>query len=188
MGETSLKENRTNGNTMAEEDGGSKLVIDVDPVEAVSFSYEDDRIPISYQKIGKNARTPRRGSAHAAGYDVYSTVNKKILPHETVYIPSDLITEPNSGWCLKLYNRSSLAAKCSIWIPGSPTIIDGDYRGNIIVPLYNFGDTAYEVKIGDRIAQTLVERCYKIRWNLDSKLIEKAMTERGTGGFGSTGR
>ena len=173
---------------MAEEDRESKLVIDVDPVEAVSFSYEDDRIPISYQKIGKNARTPRRGSAHAAGYDVYSTVNKEILPHETVYIPSDLITKPNSGWCLKLYNRSSLAAKYSIWIPGSPTIIDSDYRGNVIVPLYNFGDTAYEVKIGDRIAQALVERCYKIRWNIDSKLIEKAMTERGAGGFGSTGR
>ena len=183
-----MKENHTNENTMAEEDAGSKLIIDVDPVEAVSFSYEDDRIPISYQKIGENARTPRRGSAHAAGYDVYSTVNKKILPHETVYIPSDLITSPSSGWCLKLYNRSSLAAKCSIWIPGSPTIIDSDYRGNIIVPLYNFGDTAYEVKIGDRIAQALVERCYKIRWNVNSKLIKKAMTERGAGGFGSTGR
>ena len=99
---------------MAAEDEGNRLVIDVDPVEAESFSYEDDRIPISYLKIGKKARTPRRGSAHAAGYDVYSTINKQILPHETVYIPSDLITKPNSGWCLKLYNRSSLAAKHSI--------------------------------------------------------------------------
>ena len=173
---------------MAGEEDGNRLVIDVDPVEAVSFNYEDDRVPISYQKVGKNARTPRRGSAHAAGYDVYATINKQILPHETVYIPSDLITKPNTGWCLKLYNRSSLAAKHSIWIPGSPTVIDNDYRGNVIVPLYNFGDSAYEVKIGDRIAQALVEWCYKIRWNLDSKLVEKAKTERGSGCFGSTGR
>ena len=149
---------------MAEEDEGNRLVIDVDPVEAVSFSYEDNRIPISYQKIGKNARTPRRGSAHAAGYDVYSMINQQILPQQTVYIPS------------------SLAANHSIWIPGSPTVIDSDYRGNVIVPLYNFGATAYEVKIGDRIAQSLVERCYKIRWNLNSKLLEKAKTERGSGG------
>ena len=186
MGETSLK--KTQIGKMAEEDEGNRLVIDVDPVEAVSFSYKDDRMPISYQKIGKNARTPRRGSARAAVYDVYSTINQQILPQQTVYIPSDLITKPNSGWCLKLYNRSSLAAKHSIWIPGSPTVIDSDYRGNVIVPLYNFGATAYEVKIGDRIAQALVERCYKIRWNLDSKLLEKAKTERGSGGFGSTGR
>ena len=55
--------------TMAEQDEESRLVIDVDPVEAVSFNYDNDRIPISYQKIGKKARTPRRGSAHAAGYD-----------------------------------------------------------------------------------------------------------------------
>ena len=56
------------------------------------------------------------------------------------------------------------------------------------MPLYNFGDTTYEVKIGDRIAQALMERCYKIRWILDPKLVEKEKTERGSGGFGSTGR
>lgn len=173
---------------MMADEGDNRLIIDVDPVETVSFNYEDDRVPVSYLKVGKNARTPRRGSAQAAGYDVYSTAYKEILPRETVYIPSDLITKPPPGWCIKLYNRSSLAAKHSIWIPGSPTVIDSDYRGNIIVPLYNFGDTTYEVKIGDRIAQGLMERCYKIRWILDPKLVEKEKTERGSGGFGSTGR
>ena len=78
---------------MADEDD-NRLIIDVDPVEAVSFNYEDDRIPVSYQKVGKNAQMPRRGSAQAADYDVYSTAYKQILPHKTVYIPSDLITKP----------------------------------------------------------------------------------------------
>ena len=172
---------------MMADEGDNRLIIDVDPVEMVSFNYEDDRVPISYQKVGKNVRTPRRGSAQAAGYDVYSTAYKQILPRETVYVPSDLITKPLPGWCIKLYNRSSLAAKHSIWIPGSPTVIESDYRGNIIVPLYNFGDTTYEVKTGDRIAQGLMERCYKIRWILDPKLVEKEKTERGSGGFRSTG-
>ena len=54
------------------------------------------------------------------------------------------------------------------------------------MPLYNFGNTTYEVKIGDRIVQALMEQCYKIRWILD-ELVEKEKTERGSGGFGSTG-
>ena len=61
------------------------IVLDADPVEAVALTYDSERIPVKYQKIGGDAHTPRRGSAQAAGYDVYSAVNKEIPPEKTVF-------------------------------------------------------------------------------------------------------
>ena len=103
-----------------------QVVLDADPVEAVALTYDSERIPVKYQKIGPDAHTPRRGSAQAAGYDVYSAVNAEIPPGQTVYFPSNIVTKPKPGWCLKLYNRSSLAAKL-VSILGAPMVIDNDY-------------------------------------------------------------
>ena len=165
------------------------IVLDADPVEVVALTYDSERIPVKYQKIGGDSRTPRRGSAQAAGYDVYSAVNEEIPPEKTVHFPSNIITKPNPGWCLKLYNRSSLAANHLVCILGGPMVIDNDYRGIMMVPLHNFSkEKPYEVKKGDQIAQLLIKRCYKIYWDHDEKLQETEPTARGSGGFGSTGR
>ena len=68
-------------------------------------------------------------------------------------------------------------------------VIDNDYRGIVMVPLHNFSrEKPYSVKKGDRIAQLLMERCYKIYWDHDENLQETEPTARGLGGFGSTGR
>ena len=147
-----------------------------------------ERILVKYQKIGGDARTPRRGSAQAAGYDVYSAVNEEIPLEKTVHFPSNIITKPEPGWCLKLYNRSGLAANHLVGILGGPMVIDSDYRGIVMVPLHNFSkEKPHQVKKGDRIAQVLIERCYKIYWDHDEKLQETEPTTRGSGGFGSTG-
>ena len=67
-------------------------------------------------------------------------------------------------------------------------VIDSDYRGIVMVPLHNFSkEKPYQVKKGDRIAQVLIERCYKIYWDHDKKLQETEPTTRGSGGFGSSG-
>ena len=87
------------------------VVLDADQVEAVALTYDSERIPVKYQKIGGDARTPHRGSAQAAGYDVYLAVSGEIPPNKNIHFPSNIITKPEPCWCLKLYNRSSLAAK-----------------------------------------------------------------------------
>ena len=88
-----------------------QIVLNANLVEVVALTYESERVLVKYQKVGPNARTSRRGTAQAAGYDVYSTTDREIPPEETVHFPVGLITKPEPGWCLKLYNRSSLAAK-----------------------------------------------------------------------------
>ena len=165
------------------------IVLDADPVEAVALTYESEHIPVKYQKIGGDARTPHRGSAQAVGYDVYSAVNEEIPPEKTVHFLSNIITKPEPGWCLKLYNRSGLTANHLVCILGGLMVIDSDYRGIVMVPFHNFSkEKPYQVKKGDRIAQVLIERCYKIYWDHDEKLQETEPTARGSGGFGSTGR
>ena len=162
-----------------------QIVLNANLVEAVALTYESEHVLVKYQKVGPNARTPRRGSAQAAGYDVYSTTDREIPPEETVHFPVELITKPEPGWCLKLYNRSSLAAKKLVAILGAPMIVDPDYRGNF----RNFSkEKSYRVKKGDRIGQVLIERYYKIYWEHDANLQETEPTARGSGGFGSTGR
>ena len=104
-----------------------QIVLNANPVEAVTLTYESERVLVKYQKVGPNAHTPRRGTAQAAGYDVYSTTDREIPPEETVHFPVGLITKPEPGWCLKLYNRSSLAAKKLVAILGAPMIVDPDY-------------------------------------------------------------
>ena len=71
------------------------VVLDADPVEAVALTYDSEHIPVKYQKIGGDACTPCRGSAQAAGYDVYSAVSGEIPPNKTVHFPSNIITKPN---------------------------------------------------------------------------------------------
>ena len=165
------------------------VVLDADPVEAVALTYDSEHIPVKYQKIGGDAHTPRRGSAQAVGYDVYLAVNEEIPPEKTVHFPSNIITKPEPGWCLKLYNRSSLTANHLVCILAGPMVIDSDYRGIMMVPLHNFlKEKPYQVKKGDRIAQLLMERCYKIYWDHNEILQETEPTTRGSGGFGSTGR
>ena len=175
-------ENKVKGDT-------DQIVLDANPMEAVALTYDSERVPLKYQKVGQNACTPQRGSTQEAGYDVYSAIDGEISPEETVHFPTNLITKPEPGWCLKLYNRSSLAAKKLVSILGAPMIIDSDYQGIVMVPLHNFlRKRAYRVKKGDRIGQVLIERCYKIYWEHDENLQETEPTARGSGGFGSTGR
>ena len=115
-----------------------QVILDVNPVETVALTYDSERIPVKYQKIEQHACTPQRGSVQAAGYNVYSAISAEIPPEKTVHFLSDLITKPEPGWCLKLYNRSSLAAKNLVCIVGAPMIIDSNYWGIVMVPLHNF--------------------------------------------------
>ncbi|XP_055518648.1 deoxyuridine 5'-triphosphate nucleotidohydrolase-like isoform X1 [Leucoraja erinacea] len=137
---------------------------------------------LKFAKLSENAQRPTRGSERAAGYDLYSAYDYVILPQDKVIAKTDIQIALPSGFYGRVAPRSGLAAKHFIDVGAG--VIDEDYRGNVGVVLFNFGKESFEVKKGDRIAQLICERiCYPELEELKS-LDE---TERGAGGFGSSG-
>ncbi|OCT86929.1 hypothetical protein XELAEV_18020619mg, partial [Xenopus laevis] len=138
---------------------------------------------LNFAKLTENAYTPTRGSARAAGYDLYSAYDYVIPALEKLVVKTDIQIRVPTGCYGRVAPRSGLAAKYFIDVGAG--VIDEDYRGNVGVVLFNFGKDAFEVKKGDRVAQLICERI------LYPELEEvKALddTERGAGGFGSTGQ
>lgn len=100
-------------------------------------------------------------------------------------IPTNLFVSIPDGYELQIRPRSGLALKEGITVLNTPGTIDSDYRGNIGVILFNTSDDVFEVKSGDRIAQAVLNKFETIEWSVVETLNE---TERGEGGFGSTGK
>ena len=117
----------------------------------VALVYLDERIAVEYEKLSWNARTPCRGTADAAGYDVYSVESGDIPPDGRMKFRSDLAQKPAVGFHLKLYNRSGLACNEGVFIPGAPMTVDHDYHGNIIVTVWNMSKKPFHVEKRDRI-------------------------------------
>ena len=127
------------------------------------------------------AKLPQRAHPTDAGADLFSYEACKIYPLDQKLVDTGIAIKIPRGYAGFIYNRSSQGKK-GITIPHSVGVIDSDYRGNLKVLLKNLGDDPYEIKVGDRIAQLVVQQVqlfeFKDIWN---------DTERGTGGFGSTG-
>ncbi|XP_043379590.1 deoxyuridine 5'-triphosphate nucleotidohydrolase, mitochondrial isoform X2 [Chelonia mydas] len=138
---------------------------------------------LRFAKLSENASTPSRGSARAAGYDLYSAYNYVIPAMEKAIVKTDIQISLPSGCYGRVAPRSGLAAKHFIDVGAG--VIDEDYRGNVGVVLFNFGKEDFEVKKGDRIAQLICERIFYPELEEVQVLDD---TERGTGGFGSTGQ
>ena len=138
---------------------------------------------VRFVKLTENAHKPTRGSAHAAGLDLYSACNATVPARERVLIPTDLQMQLPEGCYGRIAPRSGLALKHHIDVGGG--VIDQDYRGNVGVILYNHSDTPFVVSCGDRIAQLICERIYYPILE-EVKILD--ITERGERGFGSTGK
>ncbi|XP_057225877.1 deoxyuridine 5'-triphosphate nucleotidohydrolase, mitochondrial isoform X1 [Malurus melanocephalus] len=138
---------------------------------------------LRFTKLSENAFAPSRGSARAAGYDLYSAYDCVIPPMEKAVVKTDIQIALPSGCYGRVAPRSGLAAKHFIDVGAG--VIDEDYRGNVGVVLFNFGKETFEVKKGDRIAQLICERIYYPELEEVEALDD---TERGDGGFGSTGK
>ncbi|NWV03896.1 DUT protein, partial [Ptilonorhynchus violaceus] len=138
---------------------------------------------LRFTKLSENAFAPSRGSARAAGYDLYSAYDCVIPPMEKAVVKTDIQIALPSGCYGRVAPRSGLAAKHFIDVGAG--VIDEDYRGNVGVVLFNFGKENFEVKKGDRIAQLICERIYYPELEEVEALDD---TERGEGGFGSTGK
>lgn len=129
-------------------------------------------------------RLPEYATEGAAGMDITSA-DSGIIYHgmHRVY-RTGLMFEVPPGHELQIRSRSGLAAKHKIFVLNSPGTLDCDYRGELLIVLMNLGDQNYEVKRGDRIAQAVLAPF--LRAELDY-VPELSPTERGAGGFGSTG-
>jgi len=125
---------------------------------------------------------PKRANPTDAGADLMSTEACEIYPNEQKMIDTGVAVKIPEGYAGFVFNRSSQGKK-GITIPHSVGVIDSDYRGNIKIILKNTSEDRYEIKVGDRIAQLVILPvllpAFVDAWN---------DTERGTGGFGSTGK
>lgn len=141
---------------------------------------------IKFKKNNSLAKTPTRGSAEAAGWDLYAATNYiiSIKPHQTVKIDTGISIELPKGTFGAIYARSGLATKRSLRPSNCTGVVDSDYRGVVIVALHNDSDQEQFVEPGERIAQLIVMPYVPIIFEEVNELDE---TERGTGGFGSTG-
>ena len=129
---------------------------------------------------------PSYASEAAAGMDVRAEIPQaiKIGPLERVIVPTGLFLEIPVGYEVQVRPRSGLAAKHGITVLNSPGTIDADYRGELKVILVNLSNEPFSIEPGERIAQIVLARHEVIEWEQTDELSE---SERGAGGFGSTG-
>ncbi|KAF4581150.1 dUTP diphosphatase [Ophiocordyceps camponoti-floridani] len=138
---------------------------------------------LQVKKLSDRARLPTRGSAFAAGYDLYAAGDVVVPARGKVLVDTDISIAVPGGTYGRIAPRSGLASKH--FIDTGAGVIDADYRGQVKVLLFNHADTAYDVKAGDRIAQLILERI------VTPDVVEVEELEesvRGAGGFGSTGK
>lgn len=141
---------------------------------------------INIKKTNENAKTPTYGSEFAAGADLYAVEKKiEILPGETAFVDTGVVMEIPNGYVGLIYARSGLSCKQGLAPANKVGVIDSDYRGNIMVALYNQSSETRIVSEGDRIAQIIIQPVEQFGFNVKENLGD---TKRGEGGFGSTGK
>ncbi len=134
----------------------------------------------------KGATIPEYKTAGAAGADLCALLNEPLtIPAgKFAMVPTGLFFEIPEGYEVQVRPRSGLAAKNGVTVLNTPGTIDSDYRGEIKVILINLGDADFTINSGDRIAQMIIAPVTQAKFTITESLSE---TERGTGGFGSTG-
>jgi dUTP pyrophosphatase len=134
--------------------------------------------------LNEKAKAPERATANAAGYDIFSCSDYVIYPHTRVLLKTGISVELPEGYYGRVAPKSGLALNHGIDVMAG--VIDSDYRGEISVILYNTDkDNLYVVKSGDKIAQLIIEKYYPFGLQVVDELSE---SERGSDGFGSTGK
>jgi len=138
------------------------------------------------KKLKPNAKIPTRGSASAAGYDLYACLDAPVViePGKTVKIGTGITAALPEGTFAACFARSGLASKQGLRPANCVGVVDSDYRGEYIVALYNDSDEPRTVSDGDRIAQLVVLPFLAVTFLETDALPD---TARGAGGFGSTG-
>lgn len=141
---------------------------------------------IRVKKLHPAAKLPTYGSAEAAGADLYACLDKTVtvLPGESVFVPTGIAMEVPVGFAGLIYARSGLACKRGLAPANKVGVVDSDYRGQIVVVLHNHGSQPQTIENGERIAQMIITPVWTPPYE---EAEELSGSERGAGGFGSTG-
>ena len=141
---------------------------------------------IKFKRLNDFAVVPVQGSADSAGYDLYAATDYEIqiAPHKTVKIGTGLSFELPRGYFAGIFARSGLATKKGLRPANCVGVCDSDYRGEYIVALHNDSQIKQIINPGDRIAQMILSPFFPMNF-IETNNLED--TERGEGGFGSTG-
>lgn len=145
---------------------------------------------INFKKMDDNAVTPTYGSGSSAGLDLSALIHngaraQRILAGQTVKIRTGIAMEIPDGYFGAIFARSGLATNRGLRPANCVGVIDADYRGEIIVALHNDTETCATIHNGDKIAQLVIMPYLDVQLNETNELTN---TERGIGGFGSTGK
>ena len=143
---------------------------------------------LKIKKIRKNAIIPKRATSGSAGLDLYACIEEPINLNagESVLIPTGIAVElPNNEMAAFIFARSGLATKYGISLSNGVGVVDSDYRGEICVGLRNFGKENYAIEKNERIAQMVIMPVISAIFS-ECEALNK--TDRGNGGFGSTGK
>lgn len=138
---------------------------------------------IQIKKLSENAKTPTQGSKYAAGYDLYAAEEVLVNTMGRKLVKTNISISIPEGYYGRIAPRSGLAYKNGIDVLAG--VIDSDYRGDIGVILFNSDHNLdFQVNVGDRIAQIIIEKCHSVNWQTVEILDS---TVRSEGGFGSSG-
>ena len=142
---------------------------------------------VKIKLLRENATCPSYQSASAAGADLYAAIDKALTIEagQTVLVPTGVAMEIPEGFVGLVYARSGLATKKGLAPANKVGVIDSDYRGEIMVALHNHSNKSAEIEAGERIAQIVLTPYLTAQFEIADEL---SSTERGAGGFGSTGK
>lgn len=140
---------------------------------------------VRVKKLRENAVLPSYGSDYAAGADLYACNAVTVEPGATEFVQTGLALEIPAGYAGLVYARSGLACKKGLAPANKVGVIDADYRGEIMVALYNHSSQEVEIEPGERVAQLVITPYLTAVFEETEELSD---TVRGEGGFGSTGR
>lgn len=142
---------------------------------------------IKVKRVTETAIMPEAKTEWSAGYDLHVDITEPVIvpPHETVFINSGIAMAIPEGYFGGIYARSGISSKLGIRPATCVSVIDSDYRGDIVLPMHNDTDEPKAIAPGERVAQLIIHKVPHFELVLVDELEE---TERGSGGFGSTGR
>lgn len=144
-------------------------------------------IKVNFKKLNEKAVKPTYGTEFSAGADLYACEGGEIIikSGETKLIHTGLSLQIPEGYAGLIYARSGIATKRGLAPANKVGVIDSDYRGEIMVSLYNHSETEQTIADGERIAQIVITPFLKVDYTECETLTD---TKRGVGGFGSTGK
>ena len=142
-------------------------------------------IKLKVKKLSKLAEIPQYQTEESAGFDLHSVDDVILKPFERKLIATGISFEIPKGYEIQIRPRSGLAYKHGITVLNSPGTIDSDYRGEIKILLINHSDEDFEIKVGERVAQAVIQKVYQASFE---EVEDLNSTVRGVAGFGSTGK